>query len=74
MKFQVARAREYYDRSAGLTECLSPPGRRIYSAMREIYGGLLSEIERRKYDIFSKRVQLSKFQKLKSALLAYMRH
>ena len=74
MKFQVARAREYYDRSAGLTECLSPPGRRIYAAMRDIYGGLLSEIERRKYDVFSKRVQLSKFQKLKSALLAYMRH
>ena len=74
MKFEVARAREYYDRSAGLTECLSPPGRRIYSAMRDIYGGLLREIERRKYDVFTKRIRLSRFQKLKSALLAYIRH
>lgn len=74
MKFEVARAREFYDRSAGLTECLSPPGRRIYSAMRDIYGGLLREIERRKYDVFTKRIRLSRFHKLKSALLAYLRH
>ncbi len=74
MKFEVERAREYYDRSAGLTECLSAPGRRIYTAMRDIYGGLLREIERRKYDVFSKRIRLTRFQKLKSALLAYLRH
>lgn len=74
MKFQVARAKEYFDRSAGLTECLSPPGRRIYAAMRDIYGGLLKEIERRRYDVFSQRVRLSGFQKLKSALMAYVRH
>jgi len=74
MKFQVARAKEYYDRSAGLTACLSAPGRRIYSAMRDIYGGLLKEIERRRYDVFTQRVRLSGFQKLKSAVMAYMRH
>lgn len=74
MKFEVDRARDYYDRSAGLTACLSPPGRRVYSAMRDIYGGLLREIERRKYDVFTQRIRLSGFQKLKSALLAYMRH
>ena len=74
MKFQVARAKEYYDHSAGLTACLSAPGRRIYSAMRDIYGGLLKEIERRRYDVFTQRVRLSGFQKLKSAVLAYMRH
>ena len=74
MKFEVDRAREYYDRSAGLTACLSPPGRRIYTAMRDIYGGLLREIERRQYDVFTQRIRLSGFQKLKSALLAYIRH
>ncbi len=74
MKFEVDRARDYYDRSAGLTTCLSPPGRRIYSAMRDIYGGLLREIERRNYDVFTQRIRLSGFQKLKSALLAYIRH
>ena len=74
MKFEVERAREYYDRSAGLTACLSTPGRRIYTAMRDIYGGLLREIERRRYDVFTQRIRLSGFQKLKSALLAYIRH
>ena len=74
MKFEVERARDYYDRSADLSACLSPPGRRIYSAMRDIYGGLLREIERRKYDVFTQRIRLSGFQKLKSALMAYIRH
>ena len=74
MKFEVDRARDYYDRSEGLTACLSPPGRRIYTAMRDIYGGLLREIERRKYDVFTQRIRLSGFQKLKSALMAYIRH
>ncbi len=74
MKFEVDRARDYYDRSADLTTCLSPPGRRIYSAMRDIYGGLLREIERRNYDVFTQRIRLSGFQKLKSAMLAYIRY
>ncbi len=74
MKFEVDRARDYYERSADLTVCLSTPGRRIYTAMRDIYGGLLTEIERRKYDVFTQRIRLSGFQKLKSALLAYIRH
>ena len=74
MKFQVDRARDYYDRSADLTACLSPPGRRTYTAMRDIYGGLLREIERRRYDVFTQRIRLSGFQKLKSAFMAYMRH
>lgn len=74
MEFQVARAKDYYDRSAALTDCLSASGRRIYSAMRGIYGGLLREIERRRYDVFSKRVRLTGFQKLKSAFMAYLRH
>lgn len=74
MKFEVDRARDYYDRSADLTGCLSTPGRRIYTAMRDIYGGLLREIERRRYDVFTQRIRLSGFQKLKSALMAYVRH
>ncbi len=74
MKFEVDRARDYYERSADLTACLSTPGRRIYTAMRDIYGGLLREIERRRYDVFTQRIRLSGFQKLKSALLAYIRH
>lgn len=72
MQFEVSRAREYFDRSAPLSQALSGPGRRIYAAMRDIYGGLLREIERRGYDVFSKRIRLTKFQKLRSALWAYL--
>ncbi|RLS58192.1 MAG: squalene/phytoene synthase family protein [Planctomycetota bacterium] len=74
MRFQVARAQDYYDRSAALSDYLSVPGRRILSAMREIYGGLLREIERRDYDVFTSRVQLSRLRKLKAALVARFRH
>lgn len=72
MRFQVDRAREYFDRSAPLSQKLSGPGRRIYAAMRDIYWSLLREIERRDFDVFSQRIRLSKFQKLKSALWAYL--
>lgn len=74
MRFQVDRATAYYDHSAGLREFLNPAGRRIYSAMRGIYGGLLREIERREFDVFSHRIRLSGIQKLKSAVMAYWRH
>src|SRR5690606_32271395 len=46
MMFEVIRAREYYRRSLVLHQQLEPPGRPILSAMLQIYGGLLQEIER----------------------------
>jgi 15-cis-phytoene synthase len=59
MMFEVIRAREYYRRSLPLHQQLEAPGRPILSAMLQIYGGLLQEIERRDYDVFSTRVNLS---------------
>lgn len=64
MQFEVARAREYYARAHALFGYLEPPGRPILETMLHIYGGLLDEIERRGFDVFSRRVELSCGRKL----------
>jgi phytoene synthase len=64
MEFEVARARDYYARAGALYEYLDPPGRPILEAMLRIYGGLLDEIERRRYDVFTRRVELSRWRKI----------
>ncbi len=64
MQFEVARAREYYARAAALDDYLDPPGKPIFETMLRIYGGLLDEIERRRYDVFSRRVELSSWRKI----------
>lgn len=64
MRFQVQRARNYYERGASLHALLSPAGRPIFAAMIDIYGRLLRTIERRDYDVFSCRVELPTRTKL----------
>jgi len=68
MQFEVSRAREYYARAKALFTWLDRPGRPILEAMLRIYGGLLDEIERRNYDVFTRRVELSRWRK--SCILA----
>lgn len=64
MRFQADRAKSYYQRAEQLFEFLEPCGRPILRAMLDIYGGLLREIERRNFEVFSKRVSLPKWKKL----------
>jgi phytoene synthase len=73
MQFEVQRAREYYERSEVLYGLIEPVGRPILRVMRDIYRGLLEEIERRDYDVFSQRVSLPKWKKLWSVGKALMR-
>ncbi len=70
MRFQSERAKSYYARSEGLLQYLEPPGRPILRAMLDIYGGLLREIERRKFDIYSKRASVPKWKKIWFAVRA----
>jgi phytoene synthase len=74
MKFEVERAREFYGRARALFEYLDPPGQPILDTMLRIYGGLLDEIERRRYDVFTRRVELSCGRKLFIAGHAIVRH
>lgn len=64
MKFQTDRAKSYYVRAEQLFEFLEPAGRPILRTMLDIYGGLLREIERRGFDVYSRRVSLPKWKKL----------
>ena len=74
LRFESARAREYYARLLPLFGYLDPPGRPILDTMISIYGGLLSEIERRQYDVFTRRVELGKARKLLSVAQSLVRH
>jgi phytoene synthase len=64
MRFQVERARRYYDAARPLSALLPPPGRAVFQVMIRTYRGLLDAIEERDYDVFSSRVSLSRWRKL----------
>jgi 15-cis-phytoene synthase len=64
MRFQVERARHYYDISQPLASLLPPAGRAVFLVMARTYRSLLDAIERRDYDVFSHRVSLSHWRKL----------
>ena len=57
-----------------LDDYLEPPGKPILETMLRIYGGLLDEIECRRYDVFSRRVALSRSRKLWIAGSVLLRH
>lgn len=64
MRFQVDRARSYYRRAEELFPLVEPVGRPILRTMLKIYGGLLHEIERRRFDVYHSRVRLPRWKKL----------
>lgn len=70
MRFQVDRARGYYEAAWPLIPMLSPAGRAIFLTMARTYRGLLEAIEKRDYDVFTERVRLSKWRKLLLAMQA----
>lgn len=64
MAFEAERAKSFYALAEQLLPCLEPHGRPIMKAMLQLYGGLLSEIERRHYDVFRQHVSLPRWRKL----------
>jgi phytoene synthase len=68
MRFEVERTRQLYAASWPLVECLAPSGRAVFQLMARTYRGLLDEIERRNYDVFTRRIRLSRWRKLLLAL------
>jgi phytoene synthase len=74
MEFEISRAREYYTRAGALAGYLDPAGKPILETMLRIYGGLLDEIERRRYDVFTRRIELSCGRKLFIAGQVLVRH
>ena len=65
MRFQAARARDYYRRADELPGLLSADGRAVFRVMAGVYRRLLDEIERRDFDVFTERIRVGKWAKAK---------
>src|SRR5207244_4511382 len=70
MRFEVERARGLYAAAWPLVPLLSPPGRAVFLVMANIYRSLLDAIEATDYDVFQRRVSISKWRKTLFALQA----
>lgn len=64
MRFQIERNRRLYDEAMPGLAYLSGDGRFAIGAAAELYRGILREIERRDYDVFSGRASVSPLGKL----------
>jgi 15-cis-phytoene synthase len=63
LRFQAARAREYYRRAEPLGGLLSADGRGIFRVMAGTYRQLLEEIERSGPDVLARRVRVPRWRK-----------
>lgn len=70
MRFQHDRAEGYFREAERLAPLLSPDGRRVYQLMCSAYRQLLARIAAADFDVFTKRVRLSRWAKLKLAARA----
>ncbi len=69
LKFQIARAREYYANSKwGIKMIGDANSRFVVSAMADIYSGILNSIEKHNYNVFSRRAHVSILGKITAAL------
>ncbi|MDE2687902.1 MAG: squalene/phytoene synthase family protein [Chloroflexota bacterium] len=64
MAHQAQRAQEYYDRSRALFPLIAADARACPQLMHATYGGILERIEQSGYNVFERRIGLSKPEKL----------
>jgi phytoene synthase len=64
MQFEAGRAREFYAKALPLVQMIEPDSRGTLAVMMAIYGGILDKIERSKFAVFEKRIQLTTAEKL----------
>lgn len=65
MKFQIERTRKIYEESWPGIAMLNADGRMAIAAAATFYRGILTDIEKRGYDVFSGRASVSKWGKIK---------
>jgi phytoene synthase len=69
LQFQIARARQYYQRSAkGIKMINNVLSRLVVCMMMEMYAGILNVIEENDYDVFSQRAHVTTAGKLGIAI------
>ena len=64
MKYQVDRARSYYERSTPLFDLVELESRTCLRVLHEAYSAILSRIEHSGFDVYSQRIGLSVSEKL----------
>ena len=73
MKFQIARARDYYKAAnKGIKYLPNDGSRSTVKMMSKIYSGILDEIEKDNYDIYSRRHYVSTFSKVMMTLRIFI--
>jgi 15-cis-phytoene synthase len=65
MRFQIQRTRDLYEESWSGIKFLESEGRLAIGAASALYSGILDQIEKNDYDVFSKRASLSLSEKLR---------
>ena len=73
MKFQIARARDYYKKAEDGIRYLIRDSRLPVWASLMLYQGILNEIEANNYDVFNKRAFVSKSKKTMALPIAWLR-
>jgi phytoene synthase len=73
LKEQIARVRKLQLESMPGIELLSAESRECIKAASELYCGIVDEVEKTDYEVFSKRAKTSTFRRMKVALPAYLR-
>ena len=74
MASQITRARVYYARAATGVRWLTGSGtQRMVKLMGALYGGILSDIEARGYDVFSARAHVPTPRKLRTVIATLLR-
>ena len=64
LKFQIARARDYYKKAGEGVAMLAPEARLAVRASLDLYSKILDVVERNDYDNFRKRAYTTKLEKL----------
>ena len=73
LRFQIARVRELEEQSRGGIELLHPSSRDCIEAARVLYCGIVDEVERIDYEVFTKRASVPIRRRLQVALPAWAR-
>jgi len=73
LKFQIERAREWYQKAEGGIPMLAPDCQLPIRASLDMYSTILNKIEANDYDNFNKRAYTAKWEKLAMLPRAYLR-
>jgi 15-cis-phytoene synthase len=73
LRYEVARARRWYARAEPGVAMLHPSSRECVGTALRLYSGILDEIERRDFDVFSRRARVGRLTRLGVGLPAYAR-